>query len=102
MPFLVGMIIVRWGTVDMLVSVLHHQKMAILDAGNKLDIRIFLAEGIVEILDEHIRIFRFQVTTVVVIILPSCTLMMLQRRARVGRLQFIADAGSLQRSRPSA
>ena len=96
-PFLVGMIM-RWGTVDMLVSVLHHQKMAILDAGNKLDIRIFLAEGIVEILDEHIRIFRFQVTTVVGDNLAVLHIDDVAAQGKVGRLQFIADAGSLQRS----
>ena len=85
----------RWGTVDMLVSVLHHQKMAILDAGNKLDIRIFLAEGIVEILDEHIRIFRFQVTTVVGDNLAVLHIDDVAAQGKVGRLQFIADAGSL-------
>lgn len=97
MPFLVGMIM-RWGTVDMLVSVLHHQKMAILDAGNKLDVRIFLAEGIVEILDEHIRIFRFQVTTVVGDNLAVLHIDDVAAQGKIGRLQFIADAGSLQRS----
>ena len=97
MPFLVGMIM-RWGTVDMLVSVLHHQKMAILDAGNKLDIRIFLAEGIVEILDEHIRIFRFQVTTVVGDNLAVLHIDDVAAQCKVGRFQFIADAGSFERS----
>ena len=96
-PFLVGMVM-RRSAVDMLVSVLHHQEVAVLDAGNKLDIRIFFAEGIVEILDEHIRIFRFQVTTVVGDNLAVLHIDDVAAQCKVGRLQFIADAGSFERS----
>ena len=97
-PFLVRMV-VRRCAIHILVTALDDKQMAILDARDKLhDARILAGELLVQILDEHISVFRLQVAAVVGYDDAVVHIYDVAAQGEIVRTHLVADAGSLQRS----
>ena len=97
-PLFVRMI-VRRSAIYILVSALDNQKVAILDAGDKLhDAWILAGKFLVEVLDEHVGVFCLQVTAIMCHDDAIVHVDDVAAQGKVVRTHLIAYAGSLQRS----
>lgn len=85
--------------IHILVTALDDKQMAILDARDKLhDARILAGELLVQILDEHISVFRLQVAAVVGYDDAVVYIDDVAAQGEIVRTHLVADAGSLQQS----
>src|SRR5574344_54880 len=94
-PFLVGMVM-GWGTHDVLVATADYQQMSILDARDKL--YTVIAQMFIQIFDEHIAVFRLQITAVVRQDSAVAQRDDVAADGHVVRAHVIADGSSFQRT----